>query len=96
MFDKSFTRSKDYFVAIQLLRITDEWLDEVLLGIEELRETLADRNTIFWVGEAEGNVNIAIKGMRERATKLQNRVRKRSEEIKSLRDGVCSLLYYTP
>ncbi|RMJ12716.1 hypothetical protein CDV36_007644 [Fusarium kuroshium] len=88
MFDKSFTRSKDYFVAIQLLRIMDEWLDELLLGIEDLRSCLAMKHPIFCVDEAQDNINVAIKSMKERTTRFQGRVRKKSEEIKSLRDGL--------
>ncbi|KAI8720031.1 hypothetical protein NCS52_00447400 [Fusarium sp. LHS14.1] len=73
MFDTSFTRSKDYFVAIQLLRIMDEWLDELLLSIDDLRED---------------NIDAATKGMKERATRFQTRIRKKSGEIESLRDGL--------
>ncbi|KAM6536243.1 hypothetical protein FALCPG4_002254 [Fusarium falciforme] len=36
----------------------------------------------------EDNINVATKNMKERATRFQNRVRKKSEEIKSLRDGL--------
>lgn len=96
MFDTSFTRSKDYFVAIQLLRIMDEWLDELLLSIDDLRGMPVWSRDRFGVDAAEDNIDAAIKGMKERATRFQTRVRKKSEEIKSLRDGVCSLLSYTP
>ncbi|WAO87529.1 Hypothetical protein NCS54_00484100 [Fusarium falciforme] len=88
MFDSSFTRSKDYFVAIQLLRIMDEWLDELFLSIDDLRGMPAWRRASFCMDEAEDNINVAIKNMKERATRFQNRVRKKSEEIKSLRDGL--------
>ncbi|UPK90425.1 hypothetical protein LCI18_001360 [Fusarium solani-melongenae] len=88
MFDSSFTRSKDYFVAIQLLRIMDEWLDELLLGIDDLGGMPARRNAISGMDAAEDNINVVTKNMKERATRFQNRVRKKSEEIKSLRDGL--------
>ncbi|RSM16729.1 hypothetical protein CDV31_004501 [Fusarium ambrosium] len=88
MFDKSFTRSKDYFVAIQLLRITDEWLDEVLQTIDGLRNMPALYRRLFCIDAAEDNINAAIKGMKERTTRLQSRIRKKAEEIKSLRDGL--------
>lgn len=96
MFDKSFTRSKDYFIALQLLRIMDEWVDEIMPSIESLRHSSAIKHPIFCVDEAEQNFTAAIKNMKERVDKFQNRIRRKSEEINSLRDGVCCLLsYYT-
>ncbi|KAJ4317633.1 hypothetical protein N0V84_007232 [Fusarium piperis] len=88
MFDKSFTRSKDYFVALQLLRIMDEWINEARSSIEALRDSSAIKRSIFCVEEAEDNFDAAIKKMNQRATRLQNRVRKKSEQINSLRDGL--------
>ncbi|RSL61196.1 hypothetical protein CEP53_005217 [Fusarium sp. AF-6] len=89
MFDRSFTRSKDYFVAIQLLRIMDEWLDELLQSIDDLRDMPAWSRVMFHVNAAaEYNIDSATKGMKERVIRFQNRVRKKSEEIKSLRDGL--------
>ncbi|KAL2694889.1 hypothetical protein Neosp_001478 [[Neocosmospora] mangrovei] len=88
MFDKSFTRSKDYFVAIQLLRIMDEWLDEILLSIDDLRGMPVRSRDRFGMDAAEDNIDTATKEMKKVATRFQNRVRKKSEEIKSLRDGL--------
>ncbi|KAI8677733.1 hypothetical protein NCS55_00490800 [Fusarium keratoplasticum] len=88
MFDKSFTRSKDYFIALQLLRIMDEWVDEIMPSIESLRHSSAIQHPIFCVDEAEQNFTAAIKNMKERVDKFQNRIRRKSEEINSLRDGL--------
>jgi hypothetical protein len=92
MFDKSFGRSKDYFVALQLLRIVDEWLDEVVPSVKELQKNPSLRYPAFFAAEAEENFNAAIRSIDERAAAVQQRVRKKVEEINSLRDGVC---YYT-
>lgn len=91
MFDKSFTRSKDYFLVLQLLRIIDDWVDETVLSFDDLQGSPAMRHAIFHMDSAKENFDAATKSMKFRADKLQNRVRKKTEEIKSLRDGVCSL-----
>ncbi|RSL59696.1 hypothetical protein CEP54_007134 [Fusarium duplospermum] len=66
----------------------DEWLDELLQSIDDLRDMPPSIRTTFCFDEAEYNINVATKGMQERATRFQNRVRKKAEEIKSLRDGL--------
>ncbi|KAI8676170.1 hypothetical protein NCS56_00504200 [Fusarium sp. Ph1] len=88
MFDKSFTRSKDYFIALQLLRIMDEWVDEIMPSIESLRHSPAIKHTVFYVDEAGQNFTAVIKNMKERVDRFQNGVRRKSEEINSLRDGL--------
>lgn len=90
MFDSSFTRSKDYFVALQILRLVDEWVDE---GVERLRE-LQDSDDFhslvrFRKQHDEENWDQAIRNMEARAQQIKHRVATKSEEIKSLRDGVC-------
>jgi hypothetical protein len=88
MFDKSFNRSKDYFVALQLLRIVDEWLDEVVPSVKEIKENPDPRCRSFCAAEAEKNFDGAIRFIDEKAGAVQKRVRKKVEEINSLRDGV--------
>ncbi|QGI69512.1 hypothetical protein CEK27_013483 [Fusarium fujikuroi] len=85
MFDQSFDRSKDYFVALQLLRIVDEWLDEIVPSLKELRMKPGLTHT-----EAEENLDAAIRFMTGRAGAVQNRVRRKVEQINSLRDGLFS------
>ncbi|KAH6681013.1 hypothetical protein F5X68DRAFT_192728 [Plectosphaerella plurivora] len=36
MFDRSFQRSRDYFTALQLLRLVDKWTDENVAALEKL------------------------------------------------------------
>jgi hypothetical protein len=90
MFDKSFTRSKDYFLVLQLLRIIDDWVDETVLSFDDVQESPAMRHAIFRMDLTKKNFDAATKSMKFRAEKIQTRIRKKTEEIKSLRDGVCS------
>ncbi|EWZ95788.1 hypothetical protein FOWG_03340 [Fusarium oxysporum f. sp. lycopersici MN25] len=90
MFDKSFDLSKDYFVALQLLRIVDEWLEEVVPSLKELQKHPSIGRVSFCAVEAKENFNAAIRLIDERAGAVQRRVRKKVEEINSLRDGVGS------
>ncbi|KAM0084127.1 hypothetical protein ACKRZS_003672 [Fusarium odoratissimum] len=88
MFDKSFDRSKDYFVALQLLRIVDEWLDEVAPSVKELQKDPYLRFTSICAAETVDNFNAAIRSIDERTAVIQKRVRKKVEEVNSLRDGL--------
>ncbi|KAI7764822.1 hypothetical protein LZL87_004027 [Fusarium oxysporum] len=88
MFDKSFDRSKDYFVALQLLRLMDEWIDEVVPSIKEMKENPIVECFPLCATEANDNFDAAIRNMKERADVVQKRVRKKQEEVNSLRDGL--------
>lgn len=89
MFDNSFKRSKDYFVALQLLRIVDEWLDEVQSTVEDMVENPNLTDESMW-GRPKASSDVAVRYVNEHATAAQSRVRKKREEINSLRDSVCS------
>src|SRR6478735_3276281 len=89
MFDKSFNRSKDYLVALQILRIVDEWIDEVLPSMEVLRENAQLEQDRFYQPGVSESIDAADKWIKQQAGSVQRRVRKKTEEIKSLRDGVC-------
>ncbi|KAJ4225751.1 hypothetical protein NW760_009075 [Fusarium oxysporum] len=88
MFDRSFDRSKNYFVALQLLRVMDEWIDEIVLSVKELREHPMVEHLPLYAAEAKDNFDATIKNMKERAEVVQKRIRKKQEEINSLRDGL--------
>lgn len=91
MFDKSFNRSKNYFVALQLLRIIEEWIEEILPSIEQLREDRRFKNPIFFSSEGSKNLDAADRFIKERGFAVLRRVRNKTAEINSLRDGVCFL-----
>ncbi|GKU03033.1 hypothetical protein FLAG1_05027 [Fusarium langsethiae] len=88
MFDKSFNRSKDYFVALQLLRIINEWIDEVIPSIQEIREYPSLKRSGLYSTEISENLNAVDIYMKEGASAVQRRIRKKTEEINSLRDGL--------
>ncbi|KAH7179160.1 uncharacterized protein B0J16DRAFT_322650 [Fusarium flagelliforme] len=88
MFDKSFNRSKDYLVALQILRIVDEWIDEVLPSMEVLRENAQLEQDGFYQPGVSESIDAADKWIKQQAGSVQRRVRKKTEEIKSLRDGL--------
>ncbi|RKK80215.1 hypothetical protein BFJ69_g4405 [Fusarium oxysporum] len=88
MFDNSFKRSKDYFVALQLLGIVDEWLDEVQSTVEDMVKNPNVTDTSMWVDRSRASCDVAVRYVNEHATAAQSRVRKKREEINSLRDGL--------
>lgn len=93
MFDNSFKRSKDYFVALQILRIIDEWLDEVQSTVEDMSKDPALLKTSMWSHKSDQSFQVAIRYVNEHATATKNRVRRKYEEINGLRDGVSPCRY---
>ncbi|KAF4948679.1 hypothetical protein FGADI_9454 [Fusarium gaditjirri] len=83
MFDNSFERSKDYFIALQLLRIINEWLDEVQSTVEDMVKNMPGFRDV-----GHGFLQIAIDSVKENASIVQDRVKNKQEEINSLRDGL--------
>ncbi|KAJ4034264.1 hypothetical protein NW756_014004 [Fusarium oxysporum] len=88
MFDKSFELSKEYFVALQILRIINEWIDEPIANMEKLRDSTALKQNIFGADQARNNFDATIRIMRQCRDKTRARIKKKSEEIESLRDGL--------
>lgn len=88
MFDKSFNRSRDYFVALQLLRIMDEWINEAVSSMQQLRDDTHFMHPGFSTFEIKDNLDAVDRYMKEQAGTVQRRLQKKKEEINSLRDGV--------
>ncbi|SCV45044.1 uncharacterized protein FFB14_08411 [Fusarium fujikuroi] len=90
MFDNSFKRSKDYFVALQILRIIDEWLDEVQSTVEDMSKDDLLLKASMWGTDYESHESfeVAVRYVNEHATTTKSRVQKKREEINSLRDGL--------
>lgn len=83
MFDSSFNRSRDYFVALQILRIIDEWLDEA-------HSTFQDMSKSPMMEDSRAYLDKAMRFVETHANAVQYRVRDKKEEISSLRHGVGS------
>lgn len=88
MFDKSFNRSRDYFVALQLLRIMDEWINEAVSSIQQLRDNSHLFPPSLYIFEMKDNFDAVDRYMKEKAGTVQRRLQKKKEEINSLRDGL--------
>ncbi|KAI1059578.1 hypothetical protein LB506_008989, partial [Fusarium annulatum] len=90
MFDNSFKRSRDYFVAFQILRIIDEWLDEVQSTVADMFKDPVLLQASKWADKDRSaeSFQVAIRYVNEHVTAAKSRVRKKHEEINSLRDGL--------
>ncbi|KAF5606672.1 regulatory alcR [Fusarium subglutinans] len=90
MFDNSFKRSKDYFVALQTLRIIDEWLDEVQSTVEDMFKDPVLLQASMWEDKnrSDRSFEVAIRYVNELTNATKSRVQKKHEEINSLRDGL--------
>ncbi|KAF5644109.1 hypothetical protein F52700_2677 [Fusarium sp. NRRL 52700] len=88
MFDNSFKRSKDYFVALQIIRIIDKWLDEVQSTVEDMFKDPDLVPASMWADGSTESFQVAIRYVNEQATAIKSRVRQKQEEINSLRDGL--------
>ncbi|KAF5573532.1 hypothetical protein FPANT_12308 [Fusarium pseudoanthophilum] len=88
MFDNSFKRSRDYFVALQILRIIDEWIDEVKSTVENMFKDPVLVPASMWPDGSTESFAVAIRYVNEHVTATKSRVRMKQEEINSLRDGL--------
>jgi len=99
MFDDSFELSKYYFTLLQLLRISSEWIDEAVGSFKALKTALIDRRSkspMMVPNESEWhkvlkNCDIVSLVLEESAGEIKSRVNRKTEEVKSLRDGVRTL-----
>lgn len=95
MFDTSFRLSKLYFTVLQLLRIMAEWIEGSLDDQKRLREQwwngwnrqplalTVDEKAII-----DKNWDTIISSMEPRTQYFLDRINRKTEEVKSLRDGV--------
>lgn len=94
MFDDSFTLSRAYFAALQTLRSISNMVDDVLQNLASLRQEWDERaplNRMF----SSHDLSIAAKNwdtltatVEKRVQRVHTRIARKTEDIKSLRDGV--------
>lgn len=111
MFDDSFQLSEQYFTVLQLLRIFQDWIEEVEKGIGDLRKELigqyeswrvwrrryAPEDEEEWpldMEKLEADFERVQDFFELRVSPLKERIRRKKEEVESLRDGVCQFLLY--
>ncbi|KAM7213927.1 hypothetical protein V8F06_010685 [Rhypophila decipiens] len=94
MFDNSFEASRVYFKALQVLRIFSETIRQSRSELRSLSD-LSDFQRKPWVPPSEGvdddirtNWNIILDFHAQEELKLLQRIAEKTEEIKSLRDGL--------
>ncbi|KAK3333034.1 hypothetical protein B0T19DRAFT_416990 [Cercophora scortea] len=94
MFDDSFQRSRMYFTVLETLRISGDWVDEVPKTSKRLRQQWNDNvepTKIFdeadWRALDKG-WDAVERMITDRAMLLRDRINGKTEEVKSLRDGL--------
>ncbi|KAK3693000.1 hypothetical protein B0T22DRAFT_370630 [Podospora appendiculata] len=94
MFDESFQRSQVYFTVLETLRISGDWVDEVAKTYKQLRRQWNDNVEPSKVFDAadwralEAGWDAVDRLITDRAALLQDRIDRKTEEVKSLRDGL--------
>lgn len=93
MFDDSFQKSRVYFQALQALRIFSESIRETGRHLHQLSDEL-ERQSRQWFNDKDiqNNWKIVMDFQVEAEERLLRRIAEKTEEIKSLRDGVRLLL----
>ncbi len=94
MFDESFQLSKTYFRALQTLRLGSNMVDDALQDWTSLRhewEAMVDSSGMFGEEDLKAagqNWDIVTAMVEARIHRVQGRIARKIEDIKSLRDGV--------
>ncbi|KAK3985355.1 hypothetical protein QBC44DRAFT_335327 [Cladorrhinum sp. PSN332] len=94
MFDDSFDRSRCYFAILQTLRTSSDMVDEALADWTELRNrwNIAMKPGVMFSAEdlkaLEQNWNVVSDLITAMTNRLQGRINRKTEEVKSLRDGL--------
>lgn len=86
MFDASFERSKTYFTALQILRLVDEWSSESVTSLDEVTKRVMDRRGSD--PGLKGPLSKIRSEVEAEVQKISHRVKAKTAEIESLRDGV--------
>lgn len=103
MFDNSssMSLSKQYFIVLRLLQVFTEWIDDETATWHRTRSSIIhERHSFFWSGyeskarkqSLEDQLDIITQLLTSQTNQLKERVERKTEEVKSLRDGVGSNL----
>lgn len=97
MFDSSMTLSKQYFTVLQILRIATQWIDDNLKDWDKLRNTNLNvpiGSSASWIRRKEndeqcaGHWDMVTESLHLRTAQLKQRIDRKAEEVRALRDGV--------
>lgn len=93
--DHKLTASETYFLVNQLLRVFEEWINNLESDLQRLRQEIAEKMSPV-VGHdprriIESNWAMLLKKASTSCSELKTRTKRKRDEIESLRDGVCTL-----
>ena len=94
LFNDSFQRSRLYFTVLETLRVSSSWVVDMMEDWDSLREQWAREvrpSEIFDEADwraAEIGWDAVTRTVQAKAKLLKDRMDRKSEEVKSLRDGV--------
>lgn len=99
MFDLDFNRSSLYFTLLQVLRIFGEYISTVSEDLKSLKSLFLDSaNGLPFndprpdeMSDIESNWKLVTQLQEDAEKRLLSRILAKTEEVKSLRDGVCPL-----
>lgn len=93
--DHKLTASESYFLVNQLLRVFEEWINDLESDLQRLRQEIAEEMSDVVGHEArpiiESNWATLLKKASTSCSELKTRTKRKRDEIASLRDGVCTL-----
>lgn len=94
--DHKLTRSKDYFIVSQILRIFEDWINDSKTNLEQLRKLQMDWKSYDLLPlEAQSiidsNWDILLLHATASCENIKNLIQRKRNEIQSLRDGVCTM-----
>ncbi|KAL1870019.1 hypothetical protein VTK73DRAFT_2828 [Phialemonium thermophilum] len=94
MFDTSFKLSKSYFQILQVLRIIDEWVEQSVWDLRRFSEQWISKSRAgrdysqLELDSLRKDFEKLVADMGASAQQIQERAHRKTEEIKSLRDGL--------
>ncbi len=94
MFDESFNLSRTYFSVLQTLRLASNMIDDAMQDWAYLRQewdAVAVSSQMFSQDDLDAaahNWNTTTALLEVRVQRVQARITRKSEDVKSLRDGV--------
>ncbi|ETS85997.1 hypothetical protein PFICI_04022 [Pestalotiopsis fici W106-1] len=96
MFDSGFEISETYFTILQMLRIFDDWIEETESDFTKLNDNIVSRAQSMVIYEDADvdltilttNLNVVMGRLQSSAKSLRDRIKRKKEEVQSLRDGV--------
>lgn len=92
--DHKLTASESYFLVNQLLRVFEQWINDLESDLQRIRQEIAETMSPMVGHEPrriiESNWATLLKKASTSCSELKTRTKQKRDEIASLRDGVCT------